>query len=42
MATGRATRKSKIPFGPFMLAGAMVAVFAGVRLAHAYVSFSRG
>jgi leader peptidase (prepilin peptidase)/N-methyltransferase len=42
MAVGRATRKSKIPFGPFMLSGAMVAVFFGARLAHAYVSFSRG
>jgi leader peptidase (prepilin peptidase)/N-methyltransferase len=42
MATGRATRKSKIPFGPFMLSGAMVAVFAGARLAHAYLSLSRG
>jgi leader peptidase (prepilin peptidase) / N-methyltransferase len=42
MATGRATRKSKIPFGPFMLSGALAAVFVGARLAHAYVSFSRG
>jgi leader peptidase (prepilin peptidase)/N-methyltransferase len=42
MATGRATRKSKIPFGPFMLSGALGAVFFGARLAHAYVSFSRG
>jgi leader peptidase (prepilin peptidase)/N-methyltransferase len=42
MAIGRATRKSKIPFGPFMLSGALAAVFFGVRLAHAYVSFSRG
>ena len=42
MAMGRATRKSKIPFGPFMLAGALAAVFFGSSLAHAYVSFSRG
>ena len=42
MAVGRATRKSKIPFGPFMLAGALAAVFFGSSLAHAYVSFSRG
>jgi leader peptidase (prepilin peptidase)/N-methyltransferase len=42
MAIGRATRKSKIPFGPFMLSGAMAAVFFGSSLAHAYVSFSRG
>jgi len=42
MAIGRATRKSKIPFGPFMLAGAMAAVFFGTSIAHTYVSFSRG
>ena len=42
MAIGRATRKSKIPFGPFMLSGAMAAVFFGSSVAHAYVSFSRG
>jgi leader peptidase (prepilin peptidase) / N-methyltransferase len=42
MALGRATRKSKIPFGPFMLAGALAAVFFGSSLAHAYLSFSRG
>jgi leader peptidase (prepilin peptidase) / N-methyltransferase len=42
MAIGRATRKSKIPFGPFMLSGALAAVFVGAHLAHAYVSFSRG
>jgi leader peptidase (prepilin peptidase) / N-methyltransferase len=28
VAVGRAGRKSKIPFGPFMLAGALIAVFA--------------
>ena len=42
MAIGRATRKSKIPFGPFMLSGAMAAVFFGSSVAHAYVSLSRG
>jgi leader peptidase (prepilin peptidase)/N-methyltransferase len=42
MAIGRATRKSKIPFGPFMLAGALTAVFVGSSIAHTYLSFSRG
>lgn len=37
MALGRAGRKSAIPFGPFMLAGALVGVFAGAPLAVAYV-----
>ena len=41
MAVRRAGRKSRIPFGPFMVAGALTAVFVGARLAHAYVSFSR-
>lgn len=34
----RATRKSRIPFGPFMLAGAGVGVFAGVAIADLYLS----
>jgi leader peptidase (prepilin peptidase)/N-methyltransferase len=42
MAVSRANRKTKIPFGPFMIAGALVAVFFGEHLAHAYLSFSRG
>jgi leader peptidase (prepilin peptidase) / N-methyltransferase len=29
MATGRATRKSTVPFGPFMLAGAVSSIFVG-------------
>jgi leader peptidase (prepilin peptidase)/N-methyltransferase len=37
MAAGRAGRKSAIPFGPFMLAGAMLAVFTGATLFHAYL-----
>ncbi|GAA4354076.1 prepilin peptidase [Angustibacter luteus] len=36
MLAGRAGRKSKIPYGPFMLAGAMVAVLVGERLVEAY------
>jgi leader peptidase (prepilin peptidase)/N-methyltransferase len=36
MVAGRAGRKTKIPFGPYMVAGAMVAVLVGQQLAHAY------
>jgi leader peptidase (prepilin peptidase) / N-methyltransferase len=35
-------RKSKIPFGPFMLVGALVGIFVGERLAHAYNSLLGG
>ena len=41
MAVSRAGRKSRIPFGPFMVAGALTAVFVGARIAHAYLSLSR-
>jgi leader peptidase (prepilin peptidase) / N-methyltransferase len=41
MAVHRAGRKSRIPFGPFMVAGALTAVFIGARIAHAYVGLSR-
>jgi leader peptidase (prepilin peptidase)/N-methyltransferase len=34
----RATRKSRIPFGPFMLVGAAVGVFAGVGIANLYLT----
>jgi leader peptidase (prepilin peptidase)/N-methyltransferase len=37
MASKRAGRKSAVPYGPFMVAGALVAVFAGAQLAHAYL-----
>lgn len=37
MATRRATRKSAIPFGPYMVAGAWVGVFSGEAIARAYV-----
>jgi leader peptidase (prepilin peptidase)/N-methyltransferase len=33
-----AGRKTRIPFGPFMLAGTLVGIFAGHPLAHAYTS----
>ncbi len=38
MAIGRAGRKSAIPFGPFMLAGALIGVLAGAPLASAYAA----
>ena len=41
MAARKVGRKSKVPFGPFMLAGALLAIFYGNQLAHAYVSVSR-
>ena len=37
LTTGRATRKTKIPFGPYMLAGAFLAVFAGAPVADWYL-----
>jgi leader peptidase (prepilin peptidase)/N-methyltransferase len=37
MAVRRAGRKSKIPFGPFMLAGALIAVFVGHDIADLYL-----
>lgn len=36
IAARRAGLKSKIPFGPYMVLGAMVAICAGVELAHLY------
>jgi leader peptidase (prepilin peptidase)/N-methyltransferase len=38
MVARRAGRKSAIPFGPFMVAGALVAVFAGPAIADWYTS----
>jgi leader peptidase (prepilin peptidase)/N-methyltransferase len=31
-------RKTRIPFGPFMLVGVLIGIYAGHRLAHAYTS----
>ena len=42
MVVGKAGRKTAIPFGPWMLAGALIAVFVGERLAHAYTSATLG
>jgi leader peptidase (prepilin peptidase)/N-methyltransferase len=35
-------RKTKIPFGPFMIVGAFTAVFAGQQLADAYQRLTLG
>lgn len=35
-------RKTRVPFGPFMLVGALVGIFAGESLAHAYRSITFG
>jgi len=37
---GRARRKTKVPFGPSMLAGAWLALLVGAPLAHVYLSLS--
>jgi leader peptidase (prepilin peptidase)/N-methyltransferase len=37
MALNRANRKSKIPFGPFMIVGAYVAVLAGAQITDLYL-----
>jgi leader peptidase (prepilin peptidase)/N-methyltransferase len=39
---GGGSRKSKVPFGPFMIIGTFVAVFVGTPLAHAYTSLTVG
>ena len=41
MAARRAGRKSQIPFGPFMLAGAFVAILWGGALADLYLDTAR-
>jgi leader peptidase (prepilin peptidase)/N-methyltransferase len=42
IALGRAGRKSTVPFGPFLVAGALTAVTYGHELAHFYVSSTLG
>jgi leader peptidase (prepilin peptidase)/N-methyltransferase len=42
MSLGRAGRKSKLPFGPFMLAGALTGLLVGSQLADAYRSLTLG
>lgn len=38
IVTGKGGRKSKVPFGPFMLLGALVAILFGQQLVDAYVA----
>jgi leader peptidase (prepilin peptidase)/N-methyltransferase len=38
LLAGRASRKSALPFGPYMLAGAFLAVFAAAPLSHWYAA----
>ncbi|MCU1601049.1 MAG: prepilin signal peptidase PulO-like peptidase [Frankiales bacterium] len=38
IAMGRGGRKSKVPFGPFMLLGTLIGVLAGGDIAHAYLT----
>jgi leader peptidase (prepilin peptidase)/N-methyltransferase len=42
IALHKGGRKTKIPFGPFMIAGTLIAVFVGQPLADAYTSFTLG
>jgi leader peptidase (prepilin peptidase) / N-methyltransferase len=42
MAVGRAGRKTTIPFGPFMIAGAILALFVATPIADAYLQLVRG
>ncbi|MFL6100769.1 MAG: prepilin peptidase [Actinomycetales bacterium] len=42
MAANRASRKSKIPFGPFMIAGAYVAVLVGAQISDLYLDLFVG
>lgn len=38
LVAGRATRKSSIPFGPYMLLGALIAIVWGQQLSDAYIA----
>jgi leader peptidase (prepilin peptidase)/N-methyltransferase len=40
--SGRGTLASRIPYGPYMLAGAFIAVMGGQQLAHAYLRLAAG
>ena len=40
MAVGRAGRRSRVPHGPFMLAGAALGLFAGQPLWQAYLELT--
>ena len=38
MLSGRATRRSAVPFGPFMVSGALLSIFVGGPIAHLYTT----
>jgi len=38
----RAGRRSALPFGPFMLAGALIGILAGQRIADGYLHLTVG
>jgi leader peptidase (prepilin peptidase) / N-methyltransferase len=40
LTSGRGTRKSALPFGPFMIVGALIAIFASNPIADAYLNLS--
>jgi leader peptidase (prepilin peptidase)/N-methyltransferase len=42
IAAGRGGRKTAVPFGPFMIAGALIAVFVGQDLADGYLRITTG
>lgn len=39
---GGAGRKTKVPYGPFMVAGAFIAIIAGAPIAHSYLHLTTG
>src|SRR6266568_783739 len=41
LVSGRGGRKTALPFGPFMIAGALIAIFAGPSIADAYSHLGR-
>ena len=41
LVSGRGGRKTALPFGPFMIAGALIAIFAGTSIADAYSHLGR-
>lgn len=42
ISLGKGGRKTKVPFGPFMIVGALTGIFFGPDLAHAYISTTVG
>lgn len=42
LASGKGNRKTALPFGPFMISGAVIAVFAAESLSNSYLSLIHG